>query len=64
MGKSDRAFVLGAVALWIGLAGALPDAMFWLFPALCALVAWTVARRVRNGLREAAGAKGPEAAER
>jgi CDP-diacylglycerol--glycerol-3-phosphate 3-phosphatidyltransferase len=64
MGKSDRAFVLGAVALWIGLAGALPDAMFWLFPALCTLVAWTIARRVRNGLREAAGAKRPEAAER
>lgn len=58
MGKSDRAFVLGAVALWIGLADALPDAMSWLFPALCALVAWTIARRVRNGLREAAGNAG------
>jgi CDP-diacylglycerol--glycerol-3-phosphate 3-phosphatidyltransferase len=54
MGKSDRAFVLGAVALWIGLVGALPDATLWLFPALCALTGWTVVRRVRNGLREAA----------
>lgn len=60
MGKSDRAFVLGAVALWLGLAGGLPDAMFWLFPALCALVAWTIARRVRNGLREAAGNDGSD----
>jgi len=54
MGKSDRAFVLGALALWIGVAGALPAWAAWLFPALCALIAWTVARRVRAGLREAA----------
>lgn len=54
MGKSDRAFVLGAIALWIGIAGLLPGWAFWLFPALCALTAWTVVRRVRNGLREAA----------
>jgi CDP-diacylglycerol---glycerol-3-phosphate 3-phosphatidyltransferase len=53
MGKSDRAFVLGAIALWIGIAGALPAWAYWLFPALCALTAWTVVRRVRNGLREA-----------
>ncbi len=54
MGKSDRAFVLGTIALWIGIAGLLPAWAFWLFPALCALTAWTVVRRVRNGLREAA----------
>ena len=54
MGKSDRAFVLGALALWIGVAGALPLWAAWIFPALCALIAWTVARRVRAGLREAA----------
>lgn len=54
MGKSDRAFVLGALALWIGLAGALPDWARWVFPVLCALTAWTVMRRVRAGLREAA----------
>ena len=57
MGKSDRAFVLGALALWFGIAGTLPAWSAWLSPALCALVAWTIARRVRNGLREAA-AKG------
>lgn len=53
MGKSDRAFALGAIALWIGIAGLLPSWAAWLFPALCALVAWTIVRRVRNGLREA-----------
>ncbi len=54
MGKSDRAFVLGALGLWFGLAGTLPAWIAWLVPALCALVAWTITRRVRNGLREAA----------
>ena len=56
MGKSDRAFALGAIALWIGIAGMLPAWAFWLFPALCALTAWTIVRRVHNGLREAAAA--------
>jgi CDP-diacylglycerol---glycerol-3-phosphate 3-phosphatidyltransferase len=53
MGKSDRAFVLGALALWLGLAGLLPAWAVWVFPVLCALTAWTVVRRVRSGLREA-----------
>jgi len=53
MGKSDRAFVLGAVALWLGIAGALPAWMAWLFPLLSVLIALTIVRRVRNGLRDA-----------
>ncbi len=53
MGKSDRAFMLGAIALWIGVAGVLPAWAAWLFPALCALTVWTIVRRVRNGLHEA-----------
>jgi CDP-diacylglycerol---glycerol-3-phosphate 3-phosphatidyltransferase len=53
MGKSDRAFVLGALALWIALAGTLPAWAMWIFPALCAMTTWTIVRRVRNGLREA-----------
>lgn len=62
MGKSDRAFVLGALALWVGLAGALPAWAAWIFPALCALIAWTIVRRVRAGLREAAqGSAGTDA---
>jgi CDP-diacylglycerol--glycerol-3-phosphate 3-phosphatidyltransferase len=53
MGKSDRAFVLGAVALWFGIAGMLPAWAAWVFPVLCAATAWTIIRRVRNGLHEA-----------
>jgi CDP-diacylglycerol---glycerol-3-phosphate 3-phosphatidyltransferase len=54
MGKSDRAFVLGALALWIALAGTLPTWALWVFPILCAMTTWTILRRVRNGLRDAA----------
>ena len=53
MGKSDRAFALGAIALWIAVAGLLPSWAAWLFPALCVAIVWTIVRRVRNGLREA-----------
>ena len=54
MGKSDRAFVLGALALWIAFAGTLPTWAVWVFPILCALTTWTSVRRVRHGLRDAA----------
>ena len=53
MGKSDRAFALGAIAVWIAVAGLLPSWAAWLFPALCVAIVWTIVRRVRNGLREA-----------
>ena len=51
MGKSDRAFVFGALALWYALAGSLPgwlDAVMWL---LVASLLWTCWRRVANGLK-------------
>ncbi len=61
MGKSDRAFALGVVALWIAFADSVPSwstsliimIAAWIFPLLCALTAWTIVRRVRCGLREA-----------
>lgn len=53
MGKSDRALVLGALALWIGVGGAMPDWLAWFMPALAALIALTIVNRVRKGLREA-----------
>ncbi len=53
LGKSDRAFVFGALALWIGLGWALPTLVQWLMPLLAVLLCWTVANRVRAGLREA-----------
>ena len=52
LGKSDRALVLGALALWIGVGGAMPDWLFWFMPALAALIALTIVNRVRAGLRE------------
>ena len=33
MGKSDRAFLFGALGLWLGVAGSLPDAALWIMPA-------------------------------
>lgn len=54
MGKSDRAFVFGALGLALGL-GAPPEP--WLTPLLAlvlALLAWTILNRVRAGLAEGA----------
>jgi CDP-diacylglycerol--glycerol-3-phosphate 3-phosphatidyltransferase len=52
LGKSDRALLFGALALWIGLDGALPawgDALMW---GIAALTGATVANRVRAGLAD------------
>lgn len=54
LGKSDRALVFGALGLWIGLGGALPDWLGWSMPLLALLLILTVANRVRSGLAEAA----------
>jgi len=55
MGKSDRAFAFGALALWIGVVGTLPawaDALMWI---VALLTAATVFNRVRMGLKELNG---------
>jgi CDP-diacylglycerol--glycerol-3-phosphate 3-phosphatidyltransferase len=53
MGKSDRAFAFGAMALWIGLHLGVAPWASWLFPRLIALLlAATIINRVRNGLAE------------
>jgi CDP-diacylglycerol---glycerol-3-phosphate 3-phosphatidyltransferase len=52
MGKSDRAFVVGAIALWASMSP-LPEAAAALMPLLAALTAWTVVQRVRRALAEA-----------
>jgi CDP-diacylglycerol--glycerol-3-phosphate 3-phosphatidyltransferase len=52
MGKSDRAFAFGALALWIGIGGTLPawsDALMW---GIAVLTAATVVNRVRAGVKE------------
>lgn len=53
MGKSDRAFVFGALAAWLSVAGHLPEWSVWVVWAVAGLAAWTVVRRVRAGLAEA-----------
>jgi CDP-diacylglycerol---glycerol-3-phosphate 3-phosphatidyltransferase len=52
MGKSDRAFVFGALGLWIGLVPALPEWAGWLMPILAVALAVTIVNRVRGGLAE------------
>jgi CDP-diacylglycerol--glycerol-3-phosphate 3-phosphatidyltransferase len=53
MGKSDRAFVFGALALWIGLGRPIAPEASYLCPRIVALLlALTVINRVRKGLSE------------
>lgn len=53
LGKSDRALAFGALGLWIGIGGALPDWLGWAMPLLALLLVLTVVNRVRSGLAEA-----------
>ena len=53
MGKSDRAFVFGALGLYVALGWPLDPWAAWLMPLLAALVAWTIANRIRRALAEA-----------
>lgn len=52
MGKSDRALVVGAIALWAALAP-LPQWLVVLMPLLTLLTACTVLQRLRRSLQEA-----------
>ena len=54
MGKSDRAFVFGILAIAIGLGLSPQPWLFWLFPALGLMLAITIVNRVRRGLEEIA----------
>ncbi|MGE0724531.1 MAG: CDP-alcohol phosphatidyltransferase family protein [Alphaproteobacteria bacterium] len=54
-GKSDRALVFGALGLWVGIGGALPDWTGWLVPAMALLLVATTIRRGRAALAEAGG---------
>jgi CDP-diacylglycerol--glycerol-3-phosphate 3-phosphatidyltransferase len=57
MGKSDRAFVFGALGLWIGLGFNVASFISYLFPRLMVfLLALTIVNRVRKGLAEASTA--------
>ncbi len=52
MGKSDRAFVFGALALWAGLGLPAQFAFDWILGAMALLAAWTIFNRARKALAE------------
>jgi CDP-diacylglycerol--glycerol-3-phosphate 3-phosphatidyltransferase len=56
MGKSDRAFVFGALGLWLGAAGSLPGWALWIMPAVALLIALNIVNRIRSGLKQLPGA--------
>ena len=53
LGKSDRAFVFGLLALYIATGASLPAWTVWLMPLLAFLTAWTVINRTRRAIAEA-----------
>ena len=52
MGKSDRAFLFGALGLWIGVGGFMPVYIYWLMPIVSLLIGFTIFNRVRRALVE------------
>jgi len=52
MGKSDRAFIFGALGLWIALTPALPEWAGYVMPILVVALCATIVNRVRRGLSE------------
>jgi CDP-diacylglycerol--glycerol-3-phosphate 3-phosphatidyltransferase len=55
MGKSDRAFVLGALGLLLGVGIAPGPWLSWVLSVTALLLVWTIANRVRRGLAEDRG---------
>jgi CDP-diacylglycerol--glycerol-3-phosphate 3-phosphatidyltransferase len=53
MGKSDRAFVFGALGLYVGLGGVLGEDAWWIMPVVSLLIALNIANRVRHGVADA-----------
>jgi CDP-diacylglycerol--glycerol-3-phosphate 3-phosphatidyltransferase len=52
MGKSDRAFVFGALGLWAGIAPSLPAWAAYIMPLVAAALVLTIVNRLRRGLAE------------
>jgi len=52
LGKSDRAALVGALALWIGFGLPLAPWMAWAMPVAALLLVLTTINRVRRGLQE------------
>jgi CDP-diacylglycerol--glycerol-3-phosphate 3-phosphatidyltransferase len=53
MGKSDRAFLFGALGLWLGLAGSLPEWAAWILPVASAAILLNIHNRIRGGVAQA-----------
>jgi CDP-diacylglycerol--glycerol-3-phosphate 3-phosphatidyltransferase len=53
MGKSDRAFVFGALGLYVGVGGPLSPDAWWIMPVVSLLIAVNIGNRVRRGVAEA-----------
>ena len=53
MGKSDRAFVFGALGLAVGLDAPVAAAMPWVLGIVAMLIGLTIVNRIRRGLAEA-----------
>jgi CDP-diacylglycerol--glycerol-3-phosphate 3-phosphatidyltransferase len=53
MGKSDRAFLFGAIGLWLGVAGSLPEPAFWLLPVASIAIIVNIRNRIYSGIRAA-----------
>lgn len=51
MGKSDRAFIFGALGLWVGLTAELPSWSFWVMPLMVAGTLLNICNRIRGGIR-------------
>ncbi|MFV5214781.1 CDP-alcohol phosphatidyltransferase family protein [Azonexus caeni] len=50
LGKSDRAFLFGCLGFWLGVAGSLPAAVFWLMPLAAVGIALNIVNRIRSGI--------------
>jgi len=51
MGKSDRAFVFGAVGLLVGLGAPMMQALNWIWGVVIVLLVLTIVNRVRSGIK-------------
>lgn len=49
-GKSDRAFFIGLLGLWYGIAGSIPAFFYWVMWAACLALIITCYQRVKKGL--------------
>lgn len=58
LGKSDRAFVFGALGLWVGTAVTLPHWTLWIMPLLASLLCLTIVNRIRAGVHAIETMKG------